>query len=56
MLTEILVHEVGQAINYDIKMIGIEKDEIKKKMIQINYDNSKANAAKTSREQLIAES
>ena len=56
MLTEILVHEVGQAINYDIKMIGIEKDEIKKKMIQINYDNSKANAAKTSCEQLIAES
>ena len=56
MLTEILVQEVGQAINYDVKMIGIEKGEIKKKMLQIDYDNSKANAAKTSHEQLIAES
>ena len=51
MLTEILVHEVGQAINYDIKMIGIEKGEIKKEMLQIDYDNSKANATKTSHEQ-----
>ena len=56
MLTEILVKEVGQAINYDVKMIGIEKGKLKKKMLQIDYDNSKANAAKTSREQLIAES
>ena len=56
ILTEILVQKVGQAINYDVKMIGIEKGKIKKKMIQINYDNSKANAAKTSCEQLIAES
>ena len=56
MLTEILVHKVGQAINYDIKMIGIEKGKIKKKMLQIDYDNSKANATKTSREQLITES
>ena len=55
MLTEILVQEVGQAINYDVLMIGIEKGELKKKMLQIDYDNSKANAAKNYCEQLIGE-
>ena len=56
MLTEILVQEVGQAINYDVQLIGKEKGELKKKMIQIYYDNSRANAIKSSREQLIPES
>ena len=56
MLTEILVQEVGQAINYEVQLIGQEKGELKKKMIQIDYDNSRANAIKSSREQLIPES
>ena len=56
MLTEILVQEVGQAINYEIQLIGQEKGELKKKMIQIDYDNSRANAIKASCEQLIPES
>ena len=56
MLPEILVQEVGQAINYDVQLIGKEKGELKKKMIQNDYDNSRANAVKSSREQLITES
>ena len=55
MLTEILVQEVGQAINYDIQVINQEKGELKKKMGQIDYDTSRANAIKSSREQLIPE-
>ena len=56
MLTEILVQEVGQAINYDIQVINQEKGELKKKMSQIDYDTSRANAIKSSRDQLIPES
>ena len=56
MLTEILVQEVGQAINYDVQVINQEKDELKKKMGQIDYDTSRANAIKSSHEQLIPES
>ena len=56
MLTEILVQEVGQAINYDIQVINQEKGELKKKMSQIDYDTSRANAIKSSRDQLITES
>ena len=56
MLTEILVQEVGQVIDYDIQTITQEKDEIKKKMSQIDYDTSKANAIKSSRDQILTES
>ena len=56
MLTEILVQEVGQAINYDIQVINQEKGELKKKMSQIDYDTSRANTIKSSHEQLILES
>ena len=56
MLTEILVQEVGQAINYDIQVINQEKGELKKKMSQIDYDTIRANAIKSSRDQLIPES
>ena len=56
MLTEILVQEVGQAINYDIQVINQEKGELKKKMSQIDYETSRANAIKSSRDQLILES
>ena len=55
MLTEILVQEVGQAIIYDAQLIGQEKGELKKKMVQIDYDNSRANDIKSSHEQLIPE-
>ena len=37
-------------------MINQEKGELKKKMGQIDYDTSRANAIKSSREQLISES
>ena len=56
MLTEILVQEVGQAINYDIQVINQEKVELKKKMSQIDYDTSRANAIKFFHDQLIPES
>ena len=56
MLTEILVQEVGQVINYDIQVINQEKGELKKKMSQIDYDTSRANAIKSSCDQLLTES
>ena len=56
MLTEILVQEVGQVINYDVQVINQEKGELKKKMSQIDYDTSKANAIKSSCDQLLTES
>ena len=36
MLTEILEQEVGQAINYEVQLIGQEKGKLKKKMIQMD--------------------
>ncbi len=56
MLTEILVQEVGQAINYDIQVINQEKGELKKKMSQIDYDTSRANDMKSSLDTLLVES
>ena len=56
MLTEILVQEAGQVINYDIQMITQEKGEIKRKLSQIDYNTNKANTIKASRDGLLRES
>ena len=56
MLTEILVQDVGQVINYDVQVITQEKGELKKKMSQIDYDTSKAKAIKSSQDTLLMES
>ena len=56
MLTEILVQEVGQVINYDIQVINQEKGELKKKIRHIDYDTNRAIAIKSSRDQLLTES
>ena len=48
IVTEILVQEVGQVIDYDIQVITQEKGEIKKKLSQNDYSTSKANAIKSS--------
>ena len=56
MLTEILVQEAGQVIDYDIQTITQEKGDIKKKMSQIDYNKNKANAIKSSQDGLLRES
>ena len=48
MLTEILVQEVSQVIDYHIQVITQKKGEIKKKLSQIDHSTSKANAIKSS--------
>ena len=48
MLTEILIQEAGQVIDYDIKTIDQERGEIKKKLSQVDYSTNKANAIKAS--------
>ena len=55
MLTEILVQEAGSVIDYDIRMINHERDEIKKQMSQIEYNTNRANAKKASRDTLVKE-
>ena len=56
MLTEILVQEAGQVIDYDIQMITQEKGEIKRKLSQIDYNTNKANPIKASQDGLLRES
>ena len=56
MLTEILIQEAGQVIDYDVKTVNQERGEIKKKMSQVDYSTNKANAIKASREGLLRES
>ena len=56
MLTEILIQEAGQVIDYDIKTIDQERGEIKKKLSQVDYSTNKANTIKASREGLLRES
>ena len=56
MLTEILVQEAGQVIDYDIQTITQERGEIKKKLSQVDYDTNKANTIKASQERLLRES
>ena len=46
MLTEILIQEAGQVIDYDIKTINQERGEIKKMMSQVDYSTNKANPIK----------
>ena len=55
MLTEILIQEAGQVIDYDFKVTVQERSEIKKKMNQVEYNTNKANAIKASREGLLRE-
>ena len=55
MLTEILVQEAGSVIDYDIRMVNYERDEIKKQMSQIKYNTNRANAKKASRDTLVKE-
>ena len=55
MLTEILVQEAGSVIDYDIRMINYERDEIKKQMSQIEYNTNRANSKKASRDTLVKE-
>ena len=53
MLTEILIHEAGQVIDYDFKTVNQERGEIKRNMSQVDYSTNKANAMKASRERLV---
>ena len=55
MLTEILIQEAGQVIDYDFKATVQERSELKKKMNQVEYNTNKANAIKASREGLLRE-
>ena len=55
MLTEILIQEAGQVIDYDFKTTNQERNEIKKKMSQVEYNTNKANAIRASREGLLRE-
>ena len=55
MLTEILIQEAGQVIDYDFKATVQERSELKKKMSQVEYNTNKANAIKASREGLLRE-
>ena len=52
MLTEILIQEAGQVIDYDFKTANQERSEIKRKMNQVQYSRNKANTMKVSRERL----
>ena len=42
MLTEILIQEAGQVIDFDFKTTVQERNEIKKKMSQVEYNTNKA--------------
>ena len=53
MLTEILIQEAGQVIDYDFKTANQERNEIKRKMNQVEYSTNKANTMKASRERLV---
>ena len=55
MLTEILIQEAGQVIDYDFKTTVQERNEIKKKMSQVDYNTNKANVIKASQEGLLRE-
>ena len=55
MLTEILIQEAGQVIDYDFKTTNQERNEIKKKMSQVEYNTNKANTIRASREGLLRE-
>ena len=55
MLTDILIQEAGQVIDYDFKATVQERSELKKKMNQVEYNTNKANAIKASQEGLIRE-
>ena len=55
MLTEILKQEAGQVIDYDFKTTVQERNEIKKKISQVEYSTNKANTIKASREGLLRE-
>ena len=55
MLTEMLVEEAGNVIDHDIRVINHERDEIKKKMSQIEYNINRENATKASRDMLVKE-
>ena len=48
MLTEIIIMEAGQVINYDFKAIVQERSEIKRNVSEIDYNTNKANAIKSS--------
>ena len=55
MLTEILIQEAGQVIDSDFKTTNQERNEIKEKMSQVEYNKNKANAIRASREGLLRE-
>ena len=52
MLTEILIQEAGQVIDYDFKTTVQERYKIKKNMSQVEYSTNKANNIKASWEGL----
>ena len=56
MLTEILIQEAGQVIDYDFKTVNKERGEIKRKMSQVDYNTNRANTKKASFEGLLKES
>ena len=56
MLTEIIIQEAGQVIDYDFKAIVQERSEIKRKVSQVDYNTNKANAIKSSCDALLMES
>ena len=53
MLTEILIQEAGQVIDYDFKTTNQERGEINRKMSQVDHSTNKANTMKASREGLV---
>ena len=56
MLTEIIIIEADQVINYDFKAMFQERSEIKRKVSQVDYNTNKANGIKFSCDALLMES
>ena len=56
MLTEIIIMEAGHVINYDFKAIVQERNEVKRKLSQVDYNTHRANAIKSSYDALKLES
>ena len=56
MLTEIIIMEAGHVINYDFKAIVQERNEVKRKLSQVDYNTHRANAIKSSYDALNLES
>ena len=56
MLTEIITMEAGHVINFDFNAIVQERNEVKRKLSQVDYNTHRANAIKSSGDALKMES